>query len=209
MAGLLRGNLLEEMSLWISGTVDDTCIPLAAADQDNVLVQIYSEWSLSVWAEWGRVKQAVMSQKWMRQVAEPAAYQHLTKAISDCYNSHEGAVWFPPGELRQEREESCWKAIKERSIGSAAFGSSAEQSLLLLQHWRWGCSSPECSPGFRKWDSWSSSWALELFLFLWLSAVPEIGWNGAKCLTSTDTCSTIWTVFLIVELLICNAISNN
>lgn len=36
MAGLLRGNLLEEMSFWISATVDDTCIPLAAADHSNI-----------------------------------------------------------------------------------------------------------------------------------------------------------------------------
>lgn len=114
----------------------------------------------------GRVKWVGMSQKWKRQVAEPAAYQHLTKAISDSSNSHEGAVWFPPGEPRQEREGSCWKAIKERSIGSAAFWSSAEQSPLLLQHWRWGCSSPGCSPDLKRWDSWSSSWALELLLFL-------------------------------------------
>ena len=111
-------SFFQEMSFWIAATVDDTFIPPATADHNYTLVHVRLEGSLSFRPWCRRLQRVVMCPKWVRQEAKPAAYQHLTKAISRGYDSDEEAC-FPPGELRQEKREPV-KAIKEASIGSAA-----------------------------------------------------------------------------------------
>lgn len=66
------------------------CIPLPAADHSHIFGVIPVVLRVSV-----RVQKVVMGPKRVRQEAKPAAYQHLTKAIPDGYDSHEEAR-FPP-----------------------------------------------------------------------------------------------------------------
>lgn len=118
------------MSFWIAATVDDTCIPLAAADHSYVVVHVYLEGSLSFWSSCRGVQRVVMCQKCVRLEAKPAAYQHLTRASSDGYDSDEEPS-FPP--WWAEAGEKRASAGDQRRIDRVCCSrSTVEQSLLLL-----------------------------------------------------------------------------
>lgn len=162
MAGLLRGDLLKEMSFWISATVDDIYIPLAAENPCTNLAHIYSELSLSFWAACLRVQRAVRGQR----MNEAAGW---TKSLLTCCQSH---FWHLQLTWRSRLIPPCWAEWEDMVKGDqraidrvCCFWGSVEHRLLLLQHWRWGRKTLECYPDSHKLHSWCSSWELGLLYF--------------------------------------------